>query len=215
MGSKALFNLLFFGRSRGARRTDSATRAAPATTMELDPEAGRYRDGMGVGAPASRWSGGCGQYQDYGTKSEAGSSPARGELCLTHDSGMDRPAKSFSELRVLVAEDESLIAMDIEAMLDGMGCKVVGPFAQLDQIIDAVGRERPDGALLDVNLRGQQIFRVLPEILAHGIPVVLTSGYDDATLFPDEFRRLPRLSKPFDEKMLRQICQRTFLRGGA
>jgi len=108
--------------------------------------------------------------------------------------------------RILVAEDEALIAIGIESMLQGFGCEVVGPVSDIREILQVVEAEQVDGALLDVNLRGRQVFEILPELIRRKIPVVLTSGYDDATLFPPAFRDLPRISKPFDEATLRRIC---------
>jgi CheY-like chemotaxis protein len=113
---------------------------------------------------------------------------------------------SLQNRRILVAEDEALIALDIEAMLHGFGCQVIGPVSGLDEILRVVDGTPLDGALLDVNLRGRQVFEILPEILRRKIPVVLTSGYDDSTLFPRAFRELPRISKPFDEATLRRVC---------
>lgn len=113
---------------------------------------------------------------------------------------------TLANRRILVAEDEGLIALDLEATLIGFGCEVIGPLSEIDEILNTI-RSRPlDGALLDVNLRGRQIFEILPEFLIRKIPVVLTSGYDDATLFPQVFRALPRISKPFDHAMLGRVC---------
>ena len=111
--------------------------------------------------------------------------------------------------RILVAEDEGLIALDLEAMLQGFGCEVIGPLSELPAILSAVRNQPLDGALLDVNLRGRQVFEILPEFISRKIPVVLTSGYDDASLFPQAFRGLPRIAKPFDLATLRQICATT------
>jgi len=117
------------------------------------------------------------------------------------------PSESLlSNRRILLAEDEGLIALDVEAMLQGFGCEVVGPLSELEDILLALQAQPIDGALLDVNLRGRQVFEILPEILRRKIPVVLTSGYDDSTLFPRAFRELPRISKPFDEATLRRVC---------
>ena len=88
----------------------------------------------------------------------------------------------------------------------GLGCEVIGPLSELDEILEAIRTQPIDGALLDVNLRGRQVFEILPEFISRKIPVVLTSGYDDATLFPHVFRALPRLSKPFDHAMLCRVC---------
>lgn len=116
------------------------------------------------------------------------------------------PSVSLENCRILVAEDEALIAIGIESMLQGFGCEVVGPVAGVQEILQMVDAEPVDGALLDVNLRGHQVFEILPELLRRKIPVMLTSGYDDATLFPPAFRDLPRISKPFDEATLRRMC---------
>jgi AmiR/NasT family two-component response regulator len=121
-------------------------------------------------------------------------------------------SKSLAGLRILVAEDESLIALDLETMLRGFGCQVIGPVARVDEVISQARAGGLDGALLDVNLRGRQIFEALPEMLTLGLRIVLTSGYDDGTLFPEPFRILPRLSKPFDERSLRRACEAIFLR---
>jgi len=118
---------------------------------------------------------------------------------------------SLDGLRILVAEDESLIAFDLEMTLRHFGCEVVGPAGRIEDVVQLARGGGLDGALLDVNLRGSQIFGVLPELLELQLKVVLTSGYDDATLFPDAYRALPRLSKPFDERALRQACERYFL----
>jgi DNA-binding NtrC family response regulator len=64
--------------------------------------------------------------------------------------------------------------------------------------------------LLDVNLRGRQIFEILPELKKLGLKLILTSGYDDVTLFPPAFRATPRIAKPFDQNELRQICENVF-----
>ena len=117
--------------------------------------------------------------------------------------------ESLANRRILLAEDEGLIALDVEAMLQGFGCEVVGPLSELEDILLAIQAQPLDGALLDVNLRGRQVFDILPEFISRNIPVVLTSGYDDASLFPVAFRELPRISKPFDQSTLRSVCATT------
>ena len=122
---------------------------------------------------------------------------------------MSLPNESLNKRRILLAEDEGLIALDVEAMLQGFGCEVVGPLSDLEDILLAIQEQPIDGALLDVNLRGRQVFDILPEFISRNIPVVLTSGYDDASLFPHAFRELPRISKPFDQGTLRRVCATT------
>jgi two-component SAPR family response regulator len=109
-------------------------------------------------------------------------------------------------LRILVVEDEGLIALNLELILQRFGCDIIGPISEVDNIIDAVRGHRPDGAFLDVNLRGRRVFEVLPELVGLGVPCVLSSGYDDPMLFPAAFRDMPRIAKPFDETALRRAC---------
>ena len=117
--------------------------------------------------------------------------------------------RTLANRRILLAEDEGLIALDVEAMLQGFGCQVVGPLSELEDILLAIQAQPLDGALLDVNLRGRHVFDILPEFIERKIPVVLTSGYDDASMFPHAFRELPRISKPFDESTLLRVCTTT------
>lgn len=125
-------------------------------------------------------------------------------------SGVSEP--SLKGLRILVAEDESVIAFDLISSLERFGCEPVGPAKTVEQVVSLVEAGRLDGALLDVNLRGRQVFEVLPRLIAVGLKFVLISGYDK-TLFPPEWRDLPRLTKPFNEASLRQVCVSIFGNG--
>ena len=107
-------------------------------------------------------------------------------------------ARGERRLRVLLAEDELLVALDIEATLQDLGCEIIGPLATVAEVERVAGSADLDGAILDVNLRGEQVFRAVPRLLERGIPVLLSSGYDETTSFPDEFRRLPVLVKPYE-----------------
>jgi DNA-binding NtrC family response regulator len=125
--------------------------------------------------------------------------------------GMTTANPSLEGLRILLAEDEGLIALELETVLEGFGCEVVGPVSRVSDVLREAEHGGLDGALLDVNLRGEQIFAILPRLIELQLKIVITSGYDDASLYPQAFRALPRLAKPFDERALRRICERTFL----
>ena len=120
--------------------------------------------------------------------------------------GAMAPEALLSHLRILVVEDESLIALNLELILRRFGCEVVGLVSDVGDIVGAVKKYRPDGIFLDVNLRGRKVFDVLAEVIGFGVPCVLSSGYDDPTLFPEAFRNLPRIAKPFDEQALHRVC---------
>ncbi len=113
-------------------------------------------------------------------------------------------------LKVLLAEDELLVAMDIEAILQGLGCTVVGPVATVAEVERLAACPGLDGAVLDVNLRGVQIFGALPRVLERGLPVILSTGYADTALFPEAFRRLPVLVKPYEASQLAALIRALF-----
>jgi DNA-binding NtrC family response regulator len=112
--------------------------------------------------------------------------------------------------RILIAEDEAMIALDLESVLQDLGCQIIGPVANVEDIVQQCDAHHPDGALLDINLRGKQVFAVLPRLIEQGLPVIITSGYDDVSLIPPDFRTLPRISKPFNQAALRELCVKVF-----
>jgi CheY-like chemotaxis protein len=99
-------------------------------------------------------------------------------------------------LRILVVEDEMLIAILIEDMLQDLGCHVVGPVSRLDAALRLAHEEPLNAAILDVRIRGGQVYSVAEELLARNIAFVLASGYGDWAL-PESLRDQPRLTKPF------------------
>jgi DNA-binding LytR/AlgR family response regulator len=122
----------------------------------------------------------------------------------------EKSKKRLAGRRILLAEDEGLIALELEEMLRDFGCDLVGPLARVDEVLENARHGRFDGALLDINLRGRQIFEILPELQKLGLPIVLTSGYNDVKFFPTMFRAIPRLAKPFNQKDLERTCERVF-----
>lgn len=122
--------------------------------------------------------------------------------------------KPLAGQRILLAEDEGLIALELERMLQDFGCDVVGPLASVDEVLESAQRGGLDGAMLDINLRGHRIFEILPALQKLGLRLIITSGYDDDTLFPAPFRAMPRIAKPYDQRELRRICERVFAKSG-
>lgn len=98
--------------------------------------------------------------------------------------------------RVLLVEDEALIAMNVEDMLDTLGYVVVATAAAVEEALAAVEGGGIDAALLDVNLRGRPSFPVADALAARGVPFVFATGYGTGGLRED-FRDRPVLQKPF------------------
>ena len=110
--------------------------------------------------------------------------------------------------RVLVVEDESLVAMLLETILEDMGCTPVGPASNID---DGAAMVRDmtdlDAALLDVNVAGRQVFPVAEALKARGVPFVFSTGYGEGGL-PDEWRGNPTIQKPFTEAAVRDALMK-------
>lgn len=97
--------------------------------------------------------------------------------------------------RVLVAEDEYLLAMLLQEGLEAHGAAVQGPFSNVKDAIASVDAALPEVAVLDVNLRDELIYPVADRLLKAGIPMVLVTGYDRG-LIPAPYSGLPFCRKP-------------------
>jgi len=106
--------------------------------------------------------------------------------------------------RILVAEDSALVAMDIELMLQEMGCQVVGPVAHLDDAVRLAGAEDLDGAIVDVELQGGSAFAVADLLQERGIPFVFATGFTENRFFAAPYDSAPRLQKPYDLDRVRE-----------
>lgn len=98
--------------------------------------------------------------------------------------------------RILVAEDELMVAMGLELVLARAGFEVVGPIGQFDQAVEAATNDDMDFALLDVNVRGAEIFPVADILTQRGIPFAFLTGYGKESL-PANQKKAKILPKPF------------------
>ncbi len=106
--------------------------------------------------------------------------------------------------RILVVEDEALVAMLLETMLEDMGFVPVGPVDDIDTALEVLRNDnRLDGALLDVNVAGREVFPVAAALKAKGVPFVFSTGYGEGGL-PDDWRGHPTIQKPFTEDAVRE-----------
>jgi CheY-like chemotaxis protein len=99
-------------------------------------------------------------------------------------------------LRILLVEDDGLVAMSVEEMLSDLGCTVA---AHAGSLAEAFEKARAGGfelALLDVSLHGNMVFPVAELLSEQGIPFAFASGYGASGL-PESFRNRPIVPKPF------------------
>lgn len=106
--------------------------------------------------------------------------------------------------RILVVEDEILVAMLMEDTLADLGHEVLGPAMRLETALIAAENEDVDFAILDINLAGKQSFPVADKLAARGIPFMFASGYGAAGLV-DPYRGSPVLQKPFVSSQIAQM----------
>jgi CheY-like chemotaxis protein len=93
-------------------------------------------------------------------------------------------------------EDEPLVAMVLENIVEDMGASLVGPAASVTSALQLIEAGGFDGALLDVNLRGERVDAVADALAAKGIPFVFTTGHGIDGI-PPAHRHRPMLGKPF------------------
>lgn len=106
-------------------------------------------------------------------------------------------------MRILIAEDEALVAMMIEDVMVDLGCAVIGPAGSVSRALALIESEAPDGALVDLNLGGEHAGPIAAALKARGIPFIFVSGYG-RTMADGENADIPIVAKPFDERDLRR-----------
>lgn len=109
--------------------------------------------------------------------------------------------------RVMIVEDELLVAMLIEDILLEQECEVLGPYTNLADALAAANEEVMDMALLDVNLRGEKIYPVARALSVRNVPFLLLSGYG-ADAIPANEPTWRACAKPFTpEDLLRMLTE--------
>ena len=110
-------------------------------------------------------------------------------------------------LRILVVEDEYLLAHTLEEELRNAGHAVVGPYGDRATGTRAARREAFDLAILDINLGGEMAYPLADELIARKVPFLFLTGYGTLNM-PERFRACPRVSKPYEPKhLLREIAR--------
>jgi PAS domain S-box-containing protein len=113
-------------------------------------------------------------------------------------------ANMANSRRVLLVEDEALVAMMIQEFLSECGRAVVGPIGTAAEALAAARQGDFDAAILDINLGDGMAYPVAEILSARGVPFVFLTGYEADTI-DDRFSAVPILQKPIERQMLQRI----------
>ncbi|WP_342078549.1 response regulator [Yoonia sp. SS1-5] len=111
--------------------------------------------------------------------------------------------------RVLLLEDQMMIAFDLKATMERNGLEVVGPFANANQALSSTDMSDIDVAVLDFNLGDDATSEVVAEaLLAHQKPFMFLTGYGSVGALPKKFDKVDRLLKPIRDSDLVETVKR-------
>ena len=109
---------------------------------------------------------------------------------------------SLRGIRVLIVEDNYVVADALKYLIDGYEGSVVAIVPSVERAITALAEGGVDIAVLDINLHGTSVVPVAEHLQAQGIPFVFLTGYGDGEILPVHLRDQPRLDKPVDAERL-------------
>lgn len=118
------------------------------------------------------------------------------------------PQTLIAGMRVLIVEDEMMVAMALEDLMGTMDCEVVKA-GRLDKALRLAETETINGALLDVNLAGDSAYPVAAELDKRGIPFIFMTGYN-AKRLEGEYKGHAALQKPFQDDEMEQMMAKLF-----
>ena len=119
----------------------------------------------------------------------------------------ERGGQRTCGLRVLVVEDEAMVALLLEEMIAELGYQVVGPVARLGKAVEIASTEMIDAAILDINVDGKEVYPVAETLAARHIPFAFVSGYGKEGL-RSSYRASPTLGKPFRRQDLQKLFEK-------
>ena len=105
-------------------------------------------------------------------------------------------------LRVLVVEDNYVLAESMKWALEGLGCDVVGPAPTSERALELLSDLVVDAAILDIDLKGKSSAPVAEHLLDAGLPFLFLTGYESAALLPESLHERRCLNKPVDPEAL-------------
>lgn len=112
---------------------------------------------------------------------------------------------TLQSARILVLEDDYYLATDLQSALEAAGAHVMGPFADTADAARALAADRPDCALVDLNLGRGICFDLPHELARRAVPFAFVTGYD-RTSIPDAFAETVRIEKPVAPRRVAEIA---------
>lgn len=185
-------------RGFGTRLIEASVRGAGGEA-KMSVEAGGVRWDIAFPLPGAASS------EDHAIETPAGE-PAPPRPSLATSLG-GRGAKPLQAKRVLVIEDEPLVAMEIVSQLEDVGATVIGPATDAGAALDLIDRFRIDAALLDANLHGDAVDDIASALTRTQVPFAFVSGYGRDSL-PVGFDGVELLPKPFGTGQLLEVAGR-------
>ncbi len=111
--------------------------------------------------------------------------------------------------RVLIIEDEAMVALFLEDTLAEIGCEVAGHASHFEDAMEKARSLSFDVAILDVNLNGRQTLPIAEAMVERGSPFVFATGYASTSL-PPALRHVPIVPKPFEQRELESALLKAF-----
>jgi len=127
-------------------------------------------------------------------------------------SNNDRSAMAKGK-RVLVVEDEPLVAMELVGILQQALLEPAGPVGTAASALRLIESETLDAALVDANLGGKPVDEIVYALVRRNVPFAFVTGYD-RTRLPRPFQKVPMLSKPFSAGSLLEIVNKVLSQQG-
>ena len=107
-------------------------------------------------------------------------------------------------MRILLVEDEALVALMMQDLLKEAGHEVVGPYGTVSDAMHALNSNALDGAILDINLSGGSVYPAAEALSEAGVPFVFVTGYDAASI-DERYKDVPILQKPIERQQLTNL----------
>jgi CheY-like chemotaxis protein len=115
--------------------------------------------------------------------------------------------------RILVVEDDFVIARSVADMLGDHGASVVGPVGRLPRALALIDQEPIDAAVLDINLAGIMVFPLASELNRRNVPFLFATGYADRVTYPPDLQNTTQVRKPYSETQLLDALERVLGQG--